>query len=157
MNENKTDKILQDIERGSLITIGGRPAMGKTTFALNLIEQFCKQKKFCLLFSDEMSRVELVQRLLTQISGIDFDIEPLEQELSKIIETIKIISKWNLCLYNTISYEDIEQTIKQQKVDYVFIDIKDSYKWVKDLKQLAKEYNIVIFIISKVKRYKNRL
>ncbi len=57
---------------GQLIIIAARPAMGKTTFAMNLVENIImKNDKPALVFSLEMQAIELASRLLASLARVD--------------------------------------------------------------------------------------
>lgn len=57
---------------GDLIIIAGRPSMGKTAFALNVVEYITIQLKTpTLVLSLEMSSYQLIERLLSSVSGMD--------------------------------------------------------------------------------------
>ncbi len=60
------DGILFGMNKGDLIIVGARPAMGKTSFVLNIAENAAyKGKKTVCIFSLEMSGEELVKRMLS--------------------------------------------------------------------------------------------
>lgn len=66
------DNILSGLHPSNLVIVGARPGMGKTAFALGIASAVAmKQKTPVLLFSLEMSRKELVQRLLSSEAQID--------------------------------------------------------------------------------------
>lgn len=44
------DDILKNFYAGTLVTIGGMSSMGKTTFALNLVNEFAIKQRHPLLF-----------------------------------------------------------------------------------------------------------
>jgi len=56
-----------------LIIIAGRPAMGKTSLALNIAEAVAKTGEPTLVFSMEMSAEQLTQRELSSLSGISLN------------------------------------------------------------------------------------
>lgn len=60
------------IQKGNLAVLGGRPATGKTALMLNIVANILKQDKPTpmLIFSLEMTREELVSRLISLISGV---------------------------------------------------------------------------------------
>ena len=59
------DNILTGLNKSDLILIGARPAMGKTSFALNIARNVSAiSKKKVLFFSLEMSKEQLAQRVL---------------------------------------------------------------------------------------------
>lgn len=66
------DNMLAGLQRSDLFIIAARPSMGKTAFALNLAHNVAVQaKEPVLLFSLEMSKEQLVDRLLSMESGVD--------------------------------------------------------------------------------------
>jgi len=66
------DKILAGLQPASLTIVGARPAMGKTSFALGMLTHVgAVSKKPALLFSLEMSHLELTQRLLASEARVD--------------------------------------------------------------------------------------
>jgi replicative DNA helicase len=75
------DGLLQGLQPGELLILAARPSMGKTALALNLAEQIAlggvpiagappSQRHAVGIFSLEMSKVSLVQRLLSARSGV---------------------------------------------------------------------------------------
>lgn len=61
------------LHAGQLIIIAGRPAMGKTTLAMNIAENAAvSQSKRCLVFSLEMTKEELTKRVLASQGNLDY-------------------------------------------------------------------------------------
>lgn len=66
------DNILAGLQRSDLFIIAARPSMGKTALTLNLAHNVALQSKEpVLLFSLEMSKEQLVDRMLAMESGVD--------------------------------------------------------------------------------------
>ena len=66
------DEQLAGLQPSNLIVVGARPAMGKTSFALGMVAHAgIKMNKPVLLFSLEMSHLELTQRLLCSEARVD--------------------------------------------------------------------------------------
>jgi replicative DNA helicase len=66
------DDVLAGLQRSDLFILAARPSMGKTAFALNLAHNVATMaKEPVLLFSLEMSKEQLVDRLLSMESGVD--------------------------------------------------------------------------------------
>lgn len=66
------DETLAGLQRSDLIILAARPAMGKTAFVLNLAHNVAVEaKEPVLVFSLEMSKEQLVDRLLSMQSGVD--------------------------------------------------------------------------------------
>jgi len=66
------DNILAGLQKSDLFILAARPSMGKTAFVLNLAHNVAvDSKEAVLLFSLEMSKEQLVDRLLSMESGVD--------------------------------------------------------------------------------------
>ena len=66
------DAKINGLNKGNLIIVAARPAMGKTSFALNIGYNVAKKyDKTVAIFSLEMSREELAMRLLSSASSVD--------------------------------------------------------------------------------------
>ncbi len=66
------DKKTAGFQKGDLIIIGARPAMGKTTFAQNLAYNIANiNKRGVLFFSMEMAANEIVDRMISDIADVD--------------------------------------------------------------------------------------
>jgi len=66
------DEITAGLQPSSLIVVGARPAMGKTSFALNIVAHASMvEQRPVLLFSLEMSKLELSKRMLTSEAKVD--------------------------------------------------------------------------------------
>ncbi len=61
-------------QKGNMILIAARPSMGKTTFALNICENAAiKASKKVMFFSLEMSKDELILKMISSQSGVDLN------------------------------------------------------------------------------------
>ena len=68
---NELDRVITGLNKSDLILIGARPAMGKTSFALNLARNVAvKGNKKVVFFSLEMSKEQLAQRVLSMEARI---------------------------------------------------------------------------------------
>ena len=157
------DSIFTEVENSSIITIAGRPAMGKTAFALTLLKNFCKQNKKCLYLSSRESEKLLLKRILIQNAEIPFykiNESKLKKEEIEQLELAKNeISNWNFKIEYLSSLEliNIENVLEQLKPNYVFIEdiqlfMYDNDWILKELKNLAHKYSLIIFITSSLSR-----
>lgn len=168
---NDLDSVLYGVEKGSLITIGGRPAMGKTAFILSIMSNHLKQNKKCLLFSLEISTSQIIKRLIAisgEIGLITLNHNKLldDSQKSKIEYILTTISYLNLTICDDIyTIEGIRNKIAEENPEYVFIDYLQLMETPRkkqrseaitnimlDLKQTAKENNCIIFISSQLSR-----
>lgn len=66
------DKKTAGFQKGDLVIIGARPAMGKTTFAQNLAYNIASiNNKGVLFFSMEMGANEIIDRMISDVSGVN--------------------------------------------------------------------------------------
>lgn len=66
------DKKTAGLQKGDLVIVGARPAMGKTTLAQNLAYNVATiNKKGVLFFSAEMSKNEIIDRIISDVAEVD--------------------------------------------------------------------------------------
>ncbi len=66
------DEILSGLQRSALVIVGARPGMGKTSFALGIASHVASRSNLpVLVFSLEMSHMELTQRILSSEARVD--------------------------------------------------------------------------------------
>ena len=62
---NNLDYFTDGFANGDLIIMGARPSMGKTTFALSLVDNVCvRDGKSCVLFTSEMPTNQTIERIV---------------------------------------------------------------------------------------------
>lgn len=161
-----------NIQEHDLIVIAARPGVGKTGFALNVLENLSDNYN-CIYFNMEMTEQQIYRRLI----GINtyIHINTLDnQEDSYVIEKTKLacdsLSKKKI---NIITGGQTIRTIKSQIIresnnehTIVFIDyvglIRDTEKnrssyervteIVKELRQISLDYNCTIFVLAQINR-----
>lgn len=172
------DPILQGLNKADLIILAGRPSMGKTAFSLNIATNISKNHNLpVLLFSLEMSKQQLIYRLLALLTGINSmkirsgNLSSFDWE--KLKEAIKSLSQLPIYIDDTsyITFSEIRaksQQILQGKenigliiVDYLqLMELKNSKNnrnqelsiITRSLKVLAKELDIPILVLSQLSR-----
>lgn len=121
------------LQKSDLILIAARPAMGKTAFVLNLIEYISIHSDSNIaMFSLEMSKQQLVKRILSMNSKVDSQkirTGSLEDEdWSKLIESVRKVSNTNLFIDDTsgITVSELRSKCRKLKLkqglDLVIID-----------------------------------
>ena len=65
------DRITNGFQRGDLVIVAGRPSMGKTALAVNVAERVAMDGGVSLIFSLEMPKNQVVERLITSVGTID--------------------------------------------------------------------------------------
>lgn len=67
------DRVMHGLNKGNLIIVAGRPGMGKTSFALNVMQNVTiREKRPAGIFSLEMSQQELALRILCSEADVAF-------------------------------------------------------------------------------------
>lgn len=67
------DNLFDGLHRSDLIILAARPSVGKTTLAMNIVENVALQGLSCAVFSLEMSKVQLVKRMMCSVSGVSME------------------------------------------------------------------------------------
>ena len=121
------------LEKDDVMVVGGRPAMGKTAWAISLIRNLCfNENKVVIFYSLEMAHDRIVRRIISNITGINSNHIKYGQCSDKEvrqIENLKDSKEWsNLIIFDgSHSTKDIEsklQTVKGrgQEVDLFMVD-----------------------------------
>ena len=162
-------------EPGSLVTVGARPAMGKTAFALNLALQTSKNYEV-LYVNLEMSNVQIMQRFLSIKTGVELNKiknkKLTDEELTRINFAVGDLQKTK---FKSMSCEDnndfnfIVRKIKKQHekdrlkvviIDYLTLMTASGFQsknyeveyMANRLKLLATELNCCIIILAQLNR-----
>lgn len=164
------DRILNYYNDGALIIIGGRPAMGKTTFMMNICEKCLYFHKSALFFNLEMNNENFICKMINSMTEIDAFVFRKQEFTELDIQKIKLAQEHleklpiTICDKKGLTLQDIEENIKTHKPDYVFIDYLQLFdigkksqsealeKIMLGLKDLTKEYKIPIFVNSQLSR-----
>ena len=173
------DEMTQGLQRGSLVVVAGRPSMGKTSFAMNLATNVAKTNKLPVCyFSLEQSREQMSYRFLSMGLGIEsgrLRTGRLQQdEWSLIGREIEDLSEVPIFICDKGSIKVKEMLSKSRKikdevglgelglvvVDYIqMMDgpnkesrDKELSKIVLDLKEMAKELNVPVVLMSQLSR-----
>ncbi len=65
------DKLTNGLHAGNLIILAARPSIGKTTFAMNIVENIAiREKAVCAVFALEMTQAELGQRMMCSVANV---------------------------------------------------------------------------------------
>ena len=155
MNKGELSKILQYPVKSSLITIGGRPAMGKRTFALNLVKLLCNEGHKCLYVTDYDKQI--ITEMLLRITANPNKQESLEVQTEKFTQAVKEVSSWNLFIKSTefCRIKDIKQIIQKYKPDYLFINMHINSRnrlSSEKLKEILEQNNLIIFKLANTHR-----
>lgn len=165
------------LQRADLIMVAARPSMGKTAFALNIAQQAAMRGKAkVLIFSLEMAREQLGQRLLSMESRVDMQklkTGKLDQgDWDQLYGAIDRLSKAEIYIDDTpgITVMEIKNKCRRLKaekeLDLIVIDYLQlmSYEGRAEsrqqeitaisrfLKQLAREMDCPVVVLSQLSR-----
>ena len=166
------------MQPSDLILIAARPSMGKTAFVLNIAEYVAfRQNQSVAIFSLEMSKEQLVNRLFSMESKVDSQHlrtgNLSDDEWEKLIESAGMIGKSKLIIDDTpgISISELRSKCRRYKLDgqldMIIIDYlqlmtgsgrsTDSRQQEisdisRSLKALAREMNVPVLALSQLSR-----
>jgi replicative DNA helicase len=170
------DRAIGCLRNSDLIIIGARPSMGKTAMALSILLNAAINGDASLIFSLEMSKEQITERLLCQLSGISMQDINLKLDMENNIEkTVKAgEGLYGLPIFindRANTYRKIEQVARhayqEENIKAIFIDYLTLMKTNKSmgdnrnqqigyvtrsLKALAKELNIPIILLAQLNR-----
>ena len=167
------------LQKSDLILIAARPAMGKTAFVLNIAEYVALHSNSTIaLFSLEMSKEQLVKRMLAMNSVVDSqkirtgDLE--DDDWDKLVGSVRKIGNSNLVIDDTsgITASELRSKCRKLKIeqglDLVIIDYlqlmtgagkrkSDSRQQEisdisRSLKVMARELNVPVIALSQLSR-----
>ena len=175
---NYLDQITSGWQKSDLIIIAARPAMGKTAFVLSMAKNMAVEYNFPVaIFSLEMSNVQLVNRLIVNVSEIEgekikhgklanFEWEQLHSRTSQLLNApIFIDDTPSLSVFELRT--KARRLVKEQKIQCIIIDYlqlmnasgmnygsreQEVSMISRSLKGLAKELNIPIIALSQLNR-----
>ncbi len=165
------------LQPSDLILVAARPSMGKTAFVLNIAEHVAvKSHTTTAIFSLEMSKDQLVKRMLAMNSKVDSQSirsgELKDEDWIKLVESVKTIGNSNLIIDDSpgISISELRSKCRKFKLEHnlglVIIDYlqlmtgnrksESRQQEVSDisrsLKALAREINAPIIALSQLSR-----
>jgi len=172
------DNILNGVHNSDLMILAARPAVGKTSFAMNLVEHIALQGKSCAVFSLEMGREQLGQRLVCSVAGVSMS-NAMKGKLNKT-EWLKIakarekLSGVKIFIDDSAMITPREMLSKCRRlknrfgldfvmVDYIQLMSPDKSKnsdsrqnevseISRNLKIMAKELNVPVLALSQLSR-----
>ncbi len=170
------NKLTAGLQRSDLIIIAGRPSMGKTAFALNIATNAALETKNAVaVFSLEMSKEQLVQRMLCSEAKVDSSKLRggflKQNDWTRLIKAAGDLSQSPLYIDDTPALSVLEMRAKARRlrkerevalivVDYLQLmrsDVTESREREisdisRSLKALAKELNVPVIALSQLNR-----
>jgi replicative DNA helicase len=172
--KNMDDK-LTGLKGWDMVIVAARPSMGKTALAMNLAQNIWFNKKSVAIFSLEMSKEQLTDRMIASAMGIDSwklqkgELE--DSEFAKIGEAMEMLSDADIYIDdsaggNLVDLKSKARRLKMEsRLDLIIIDylqlmstgtttnrvqeVSEISRWIKSL---ARELDVPIIALSQLSR-----
>jgi replicative DNA helicase len=173
------DSLTTGFQKSDLVIIAARPSIGKTSLALNIAEHAAvRDKRSVGVFSLEMSKEQLVQRLLSSVANIDSDrlrtgfLE--EMDFTRLAPAMNALSEAQLYIDDTPNISTMELRTKARRLqaeaglDLVIVDylqlmqaatvsrdanrVQEVSEISRGLKSLARELDVPVIALSQLSR-----
>jgi replicative DNA helicase len=172
------DNRTSGLQRGDLVIVAGRPSMGKTAFAMNLVENaVLRQEKPVVVFSLEMPAESLVVRMLASMGRIDQQRlrngQLVQDDWTRLSSSVAALRDRKLFIDDTAAISPAElrsrtRRIKREHgdiamimVDYLQLmqvpgsdegRVNEVSEISRNLKAIAKEFNCPLVALSQLNR-----
>lgn len=171
------DRLLGGLQGSDLLIIAGRPGMGKTAFMLTVAKNAAQlHKKHVAIFSLEMANEQLVQRLISQETGIDSHRlrtgKLTEDEWPVFAHAVEVLSGTRIFLDDTPSLTPLQMRTKCRRLhleyglDLVVVDylqlmssgsrsenrVQEVSYISRNMKVLARELNVPVLAAAQLSR-----
>lgn len=172
------DNMTAGLQRSDLIILAARPAMGKTTLVTNLAYNIATINKLpVLFFSLEMSKEQLVDRMLSDASGVDsWNIRTgnlSDDDFAKLSEAMGELAEAPIFIDDTPGVSVIEMRTKARRIAHeqplglIIIDylqlmqgsgkhdgnrVQEVSEISRGLKLIARELNVPVIALSQLSR-----
>ncbi len=176
---NEIDRITNGLQKSDLIVIAARPAMGKTSFSMNIVEHAALvEGKVCAVFSLEMPENQIVQRLICSEAEVSMS-RALQGKLSDmdwkaLAKASNAIKNANINIDDSSRVTPAEILSKCRRIrsrygalDLVMVDyiqlmssgrrneenrVQEVANITRDLKIMAKELDVPVIALSQLSR-----
>ncbi len=170
------DDFLGGLRRSDMIVLAGRPSLGKTSLALGIARNAAVlQKARVAIFSVEMSRDQLVQRLLASEASVDTKRlrlgQQTEAEEQRIMEATGVLSEAPVFIDDSPILRVVEMKSKARRLHYeqdinlIIVDymqlmrgdgregrVQEMTEISRSLKELARELDVPVLAVSQLSR-----
>ncbi|MBI2644680.1 replicative DNA helicase [Candidatus Uhrbacteria bacterium] len=175
------DNILAGFQKSDLIIIAARPSVGKTSLALDIARKMAIRSKASVgIFSLEMSKEQLVDRMICAEAGIDLwkmrtgklSDKPESDDFVKIGHSLNTLSEAKIFIDDTASANILEIKTKARRLqseyglDVIILDylqlmesmsksdgrVQEVAEITRGLKAIARELNIPVVALSQLAR-----
>ncbi|WP_457576553.1 replicative DNA helicase [Desulfomarina sp.] len=171
------DKMTAGLQPSDLIIVAARPSMGKTSFAMNIAQNAALvEKTGVAVFSLEMSKEQLVMRLLSSAGRIDSQRirtgKLQKEDWTKLTRAVGMLSEAPIFIDDTPAISVLEMRAKvrrlaaQHDIGLIIVDYlqlmrgrgtienrtQEISEISRSLKALAKEHNVPVIALSQLNR-----
>ena len=172
------DNMTAGLQRSDLVVLAARPAMGKTTLVTNLAYNVATiAKQSVLFFSLEMSKEQLVDRMLADASGVDaWNIRTgnlSDEDFGKLSEAMGELAEAPIFIDDTPGLSVLEMRTKARRANHeqplglIVIDylqlmqgsgrtdgnrVQEVSEISRGLKLIARELNVPLIALSQLSR-----
>ena len=168
------DRSITGLNRSDLIIIGARPAMGKTSLALNMARNTAMMgKKKVVFFSLEMTKEQLAQRVLATEARVESTKmrtgNITSDEWARLATATSLLSNCELYFDDTsnMTVPEMKSRIRRLRdVDAVFVDylqlmksgqrvenrVQEVSEITRNLKLMAKDLNVPVVVLAQLSR-----
>ncbi len=173
------DDLTNGLHKGNLIILAARPSVGKTTLAMNIVENVAiRHNAVCAVFALEMTKAELTERMLCSIGGVSGQKAKKgkldSDEWKRLWDAQKILNKSKIFIDDTsmTTVPDILskcrrlKSMQGGKLDLIVVDHMQLMNAVKTsesrqseiteisrgLKMIAKELEVPVIALSQLNR-----
>lgn len=168
------DNMLSGLQKSDLVLLAARPSMGKTALGVNIAVNASLNENHVAIFSLEMSKMQLMQRIISQLSFVDLTdiITGNISDWDEILTTISALEKIDLYIDDTpsISLSELRAKCRRLKaekgLDLIVIDYLQLMTTKgrtenrqleisaisRGLKALAKELNAPVLALAQLSR-----
>jgi replicative DNA helicase len=170
------DRLLSGLQPSDLLIIAGRPGQGKTGFMMSVAKNAAQRRKHVAIFSLEMANEQLVQRLISQETGIDSQRlrtgKLNEEEWPVFAHSIEVLGETRIFLDDTPAITPLQLRTKCRRLhmefnlDLIIIDyiqlmssgarsenrVQEVSFISRQLKVLAKELNVPVLAAAQLSR-----
>lgn len=166
------------LQPSDLVLLAARPSMGKTAFVLNVLDYVAVRRNIpCMVFSLEMSKEQLVQRMISMESNVDAQKlrtgNLSDAEWDSVVEAVGLVGSSNMVIDDTpgISVTELRSKCRKMKLerglDLVVIDYlqlmsgssrasdnrqQEISEISRSLKALAREIKAPVVALSQLSR-----
>ncbi len=169
------DNVITGLNRSDLLIVAARPAMGKTSFVLNMAANVCRHSsdKEVVIFSLEMSKEQLVTRMLSSESLVDSEKlmkgTIVGEDWVKLAQGAERLSNMPIYLDDTAGITTVQMKAKLRRmknlglviIDYLQLmnssrridnRVNEISEITRQLKLMAKELNVPVITLSQLSR-----